>query len=38
MDTNTSLIDLATARALVGRGWAVVPTENDEEKRREYLV
>ena len=33
MDTNTSLIDLATARALVGRGWAVVPTESDEEKR-----
>ena len=33
MDTHTPLIDLATARALVGRGWAVVPTESDEEKR-----
>lgn len=33
MNANTSLIDLETARALRARGWSVVPTENDTEKR-----
>ena len=33
MNTDTSLIDLETARALVARGWSVVPTNSDEEKR-----
>ena len=33
MNTNTPLIDLGTARALVARGWSVVPTESDAEKR-----
>ena len=32
LETN-SLITLATARALVKRGWSVVPTNSDEEKR-----
>lgn len=31
-DTNV-FIDLDTARALVARGWSVVPTETNEEKR-----
>ena len=30
---NNPLIDLETARALVARGWSVVPTESDAEKR-----
>lgn len=29
----TPLIDLETARALVSRGWSVVPTASDAEKR-----
>ena len=33
MNNNKSLIDLSTARALAARGWSVVPTESDEEKR-----
>ena len=32
LDTN-AYIDIDTARALVARGWAVVPTAGDEEKR-----
>ena len=32
LDTN-AFIDLNTARALVARGWSVVPTESDAEKR-----
>ena len=32
LETN-SLITLATARALAARGWSVVPTASDEEKR-----
>ena len=30
---NTCMIDLEMARALVARGWSVVPTAGDEEKR-----
>ena len=30
---NNPLIDLETARTLVARGWSVVPTESDAEKR-----
>ena len=40
MENNNPLIDLETARALVARGWSVVPTNSDEEKvarRRERL-
>ena len=33
MNNNNPLIDLVTARALVARGWSVVPTESDAEKR-----
>ena len=33
MENEKSLIDLETARALVARGWSVVPTNSDEEKR-----
>ena len=32
LDTN-AFIDVALARALVARGWSVVPTESDDEKR-----
>ena len=32
LDTN-AFIDVALARALVARGWSVIPTESDEEKR-----
>ena len=30
---NTPMISLEIARALVARGWSVIPTESDEEKR-----
>ena len=33
MDSEKTLIDHATAHALVARGWSVVPTNSDEEKR-----
>ena len=33
MNNNNPLIDLETARALGARGWSVVPTESDAEKR-----
>lgn len=33
MENEKTLIDFETARALVSRGWSVVPTESDAEKR-----